>query len=630
VIHRAVLAFVVAILITVLGVAPDASAARVVPLAGGGSVVIPRGAVPRGAKLTVRVATKRTGTDFAVAGHRYSLRLRGASRLRHAIRIRLPYDPARVPPTLSPVEVFTVMVYDRSRGGWVALPTRAFRAKHLIVASLIAPLEPAKGRAQQSVSRAGRAGLLGLSFSFASVNDVEQAIGQVLGGRRSPPDCPTSPPNWIQSDEEPTANAPVFACGMTDPGNANVFEYRIANNRTYGVWLTFSTPPDWAWVDGEGWYDQTIKPKVQGFPASQAGELYLPPGEELHAGFPQSSWSDLSITSTPAQETAIAEMATDLVLQLAGTSINGEPRSVLLGIALGTCAKDAASILISHAPAASKIVQMFGSAIPCASSIADPLIKSGARRVAFNAALKVVATAITALSLEQSVNDTVELATHLTWSLGAVARPVAVKPLPPVTPGQPVLTITGACTSSGGTLSGASSGFTPGGHATINAWNPDGSVYANLVHDSVVGGDGSITWKWPCAGDPAGTYSTEAIDNTTGLSSGKVSFTVAAPAPIPPVPTTFAEQQGSHGATTVTNIHNASGVGAKVPAAAWVQVSCKVYDPTIASVNPDGYWYRIASSPWNNAYYAPANTFMNGDPWGGPYTHNTDLAVPNC
>jgi hypothetical protein len=59
-------------------------------------------------------------------------------------------------------------------------------------------------------------------------------------------------------------------------------------------------------------------------------------------------------------------------------------------------------------------------------------------------------------------------------------------------------------------------------------------------------------------------------------------------------------------------------------------LSYKVYDPTIQSVNPDGYWYRIASSPWNNAYYSPANTFMNGDPYGGPYTHNTDFTVPNC
>lgn len=94
--------------------------------------------------------------------------------------------------------------------------------------------------------------------------------------------------------------------------------------------------------------------------------------------------------------------------------------------------------------------------------------------------------------------------------------------------------------------------------------------------------------------------------------------------------TTYTEQEGHHGVNTFTNYHNASGMGPRIDPAAYVQVSCKVYDPYIASVNPDGYWYRIASSPWNDQYYSPANTFMNGDPWGGPYTHNTDFSVPDC
>lgn len=109
----------------------------------------------------------------------------------------------------------------------------------------------------------------------------------------------------------------------------------------------------------------------------------------------------------------------------------------------------------------------------------------------------------------------------------------------------------------------------------------------------------------------------------------------ATPRPAPtatplPQPTLYTEQQGHYGANTFTNYHNASGMGVKIAAASYVQVSCKVYDPTIASVNPDGYWYRIATSPWNNAYYAAANTFMNGDPWNGPYNHPTDWNVPNC
>ncbi|MGV1006308.1 MAG: CHAP domain-containing protein [Candidatus Nanopelagicales bacterium] len=101
--------------------------------------------------------------------------------------------------------------------------------------------------------------------------------------------------------------------------------------------------------------------------------------------------------------------------------------------------------------------------------------------------------------------------------------------------------------------------------------------------------------------------------------------------PAPPPAPTWSEQQGSRGANTFTNPFNASGMGQAIAANQWVQVSCKVYAPQIASANPDGNWYRIASAPWNNAYYAVANTFWNGDiPGQLPYVHNTDLNVPNC
>jgi hypothetical protein len=98
----------------------------------------------------------------------------------------------------------------------------------------------------------------------------------------------------------------------------------------------------------------------------------------------------------------------------------------------------------------------------------------------------------------------------------------------------------------------------------------------------------------------------------------------------PTGPTTYSELQGHNGTNTFLNPANASGIGARINPGQTVQVSCKAYDPQIASVNPDGYWYLIASAPWNGGYYAPANTFMNGDPWNGPYTHNTDLNVPDC
>lgn len=112
-----------------------------------------------------------------------------------------------------------------------------------------------------------------------------------------------------------------------------------------------------------------------------------------------------------------------------------------------------------------------------------------------------------------------------------------------------------------------------------------------------------------------------------------------APVPLPPAPApspagpaqVYVEQQGSLGANTFTNPYNASGMGPKVPPYGYVEVSCKLYAPQIASANPDGYWYRIHSSPWNDSYYAVANTFWNGDvPGQKPYVHNTDFNVRDC
>lgn len=90
------------------------------------------------------------------------------------------------------------------------------------------------------------------------------------------------------------------------------------------------------------------------------------------------------------------------------------------------------------------------------------------------------------------------------------------------------------------------------------------------------------------------------------------------------------EMAGQYGAPTFTDPHTPSVSGTPIEPYQQVQVACKVYAPTIPSASPDGYWYRIASAPWNGRYYAVANTFMNGDTVGGPSLHNTDFAVPDC
>jgi hypothetical protein len=94
---------------------------------------------------------------------------------------------------------------------------------------------------------------------------------------------------------------------------------------------------------------------------------------------------------------------------------------------------------------------------------------------------------------------------------------------------------------------------------------------------------------------------------------------------------TWAEQSASYGSPTFTDPANASGAGPRIAAMRTVQVLCRVHDPAITSANPGGWWYRIATKPWNGAYYAIANTFWNGDtPGQTPYTHYTDLTVKVC
>jgi hypothetical protein len=102
------------------------------------------------------------------------------------------------------------------------------------------------------------------------------------------------------------------------------------------------------------------------------------------------------------------------------------------------------------------------------------------------------------------------------------------------------------------------------------------------------------------------------------------------PTPAPPPPTTYAETTG--GATnTWTNYTNAGGTqGPTIPAFTTVRIACKLGGFRVADGNT--WWYRIAQSPWNGAFYASADAFYNNGQTSGSL-HGTpfvDPNVPNC
>jgi hypothetical protein len=84
------------------------------------------------------------------------------------------------------------------------------------------------------------------------------------------------------------------------------------------------------------------------------------------------------------------------------------------------------------------------------------------------------------------------------------------------------------------------------------------------------------------------------------------------------------------GARTFRNPLGFGGEGKRVKPRQRVQVVCRFQQQDApASVYP-GWWYLIASPPWNRQYYSPANSYLNGDPLEGPYIATVNNGVPVC
>jgi surface antigen len=103
------------------------------------------------------------------------------------------------------------------------------------------------------------------------------------------------------------------------------------------------------------------------------------------------------------------------------------------------------------------------------------------------------------------------------------------------------------------------------------------------------------------------------------------------PPPPPPPPMTFSETSGPGPVHTWTDYSNAGGTeGQAIPDNTTVQIACKVTGFAVEDGNT--WWYRIASSPWSESYYASADAFYNNGATSGSLkgTPFVDPNVPNC
>jgi hypothetical protein len=126
---------------------------------------------------------------------------------------------------------------------------------------------------------------------------------------------------------------------------------------------------------------------------------------------------------------------------------------------------------------------------------------------------------------------------------------------------------------------------------------------------------------------------TSAGGSSGGSSGGSGGGSTATTTTTPPQnnpPPTWNETVGSV-ANTWTNWMNAGGnEGPQIANHQTVAISCRLNGFTVADGNT--WWYRIASSPWNNSYYVSADAFYNNGATSGSL-HGTpffDPAVATC
>lgn len=165
----------------------------------------------------------------------------------------------------------------------------------------------------------------------------------------------------------------------------------------------------------------------------------------------------------------------------------------------------------------------------------------------------------------------------------------------------------------------------------LGAANTSGDGNWSLPYDThAIPDQGNADWKtvnlMAVVTDSAG-----APTNARDYRLVSVSNPAAPSTPPPaPAPTTYAETTGgvSH---TWTNYTNAGGTeGPTIGGNQTVQIACKLTGFRVADGNT--WWYRIASSPWNNQFYVSADAFYNNGQTSGSL-HGTpfvDPAVPNC
>jgi hypothetical protein len=239
---------------------------------------------------------------------------------------------------------------------------------------------------------------------------------------------------------------------------------------------------------------------------------------------------------------------------------------------------------------------------------------------------------------------------YLGWADAPKAWPGRIPPPPGPTTTDPATTVRFTAPAFGQTVSGtvalmATAGYAGGvafdAYYAADPRDPTTRGWHSLGAATPQGDSWTLDWNTASTPDqgygPWGTVTVavtalDARGQRTGTRDYRTPPAVTAPpATGTPEPiTTYPETTGGS-TNTWTNYTNAGGThGETIPANTTVQITCRL--PGLQVDDGNTWWYRIATSPWNNAYHASADAFYNNGQTTGSL-HGTpffDPVVPTC
>lgn len=288
---------------------------RVFHLGAGATLVVRRGSVPRGGRLTAsrpRRRATRLGFGARAVGKPVRLSVRGG-RLRKRARLSFRV-PGKRSLRVAGRPRYRVVRYRAKRKRWTPVRTRLNRKRRTASA-------PVAGSARLSLSM--------ITSDRAVADAIAGWIVRAVGLRGPAADCSArgaSPP-WAQISTSNYEHDALRSCAGSERDTAVV---EFVNNRPYGALVSYGAPVAWGWADEGFGVTQMVLNGRRLSDVFGTDGLYVPATNRASVGVPKGPWTSATFTA----KTTMATVTLDLLNAVLGSHTAYKA----LGVVDGDCA----------------------------------------------------------------------------------------------------------------------------------------------------------------------------------------------------------------------------------------------------------------------------------------------------